>query len=147
PIVSGAIATAPDGKTSTLHTTAHHPFWDATTGAWVDAAALVAGHQLRTADQTIATVIAVRSHTGAKDMHDLTVASVHTYYVLAGSTPVLVHNDGDGFVVPAEFQDGQFWGFGWDTPAGRVDGYAIVKIAGSKITFNDAAIYGPGRKT
>ncbi|WP_243715217.1 hypothetical protein [Micromonospora sp. KC207] len=29
-------------------------------------------------------------------MRDLTVADVHTYYVIAGDTPVLVHNCGDG---------------------------------------------------
>ncbi|MER5702788.1 hypothetical protein ABT023_12705 [Micromonospora sp. NPDC002296] len=28
-------------------------------------------------------------------MRDLTVANVHTYYVIAGNTPVLVHNCGD----------------------------------------------------
>jgi hypothetical protein len=28
--------------------------------------------------------------------HDLTVATTHTYYVLAGATPVLVHNCGGG---------------------------------------------------
>jgi hypothetical protein len=30
-------------------------------------------------------------------MHDLTVATIHTYYVLAGNTPVLVHNCGGGY--------------------------------------------------
>ncbi|MCM4085219.1 hypothetical protein, partial [Paractinoplanes hotanensis] len=30
--------------------------------------------------------------TGAKVMRDLTVDTTHTYYVLAGNTPVLVHN-------------------------------------------------------
>jgi hypothetical protein len=34
----------------------------------------------------------VKSYTGTKEMRDLTVADVHTYYVLAGTTPVLVHN-------------------------------------------------------
>ncbi|QKW18436.1 hypothetical protein HUT16_04570 [Kitasatospora sp. NA04385] len=29
---------------------------------------------------------------GEADMHDLTVADLHTYYVVAGGTPVLVHN-------------------------------------------------------
>lgn len=29
-------------------------------------------------------------------MHDLTIADIHTYYVLAGNTPVLVHNCGGG---------------------------------------------------
>jgi Colicin D len=28
--------------------------------------------------------------------HNLTVADIHTYYVLAGNTPVLVHNTGPG---------------------------------------------------
>jgi hypothetical protein len=30
---------------------------------------------------------------GAGEMRDLTVADTHTYYVLAGKTPVLVHNN------------------------------------------------------
>ena len=38
---------------------------------------------------------AVSSHTGDADMRDLTVADVHTYYVMAGTTPVLVHNCGE----------------------------------------------------
>uniref|UniRef100_UPI0032EC967B hypothetical protein n=1 Tax=Streptomyces sp. HSW2009 TaxID=3142890 RepID=UPI0032EC967B len=28
--------------------------------------------------------------------HDLTVSGVHTYYVVAGDTPILVHNSGGG---------------------------------------------------
>jgi hypothetical protein len=36
-------------------------------------------------------------------MLNLTVADIHTYYVLAGNTPVLVHNDGCG---PASFYRG-----------------------------------------
>jgi RHS repeat-associated protein len=77
---------------STLHTTQHHPFWDRTAKAWVLAAALVVGHQLLTDDGRSATVTAVANHTGTADMRDLTVADVHTYYVVAGDTPVLVHN-------------------------------------------------------
>jgi hypothetical protein len=38
------------------------------------------------------TVVAVDSYHGAEDMRDLTVADTHTYYVLAGDQPVLVHN-------------------------------------------------------
>jgi hypothetical protein len=37
-------------------------------------------------------VIGVHTFTGQQQMRDLTVAQVHTYYVLAGTTPVLVHN-------------------------------------------------------
>ncbi|WP_240957783.1 hypothetical protein [Streptomyces barkulensis] len=34
----------------------------------------------------------VRSFTKRQRTHDLTVQGIHTYYVLAGETPVLVHN-------------------------------------------------------
>jgi hypothetical protein len=37
-------------------------------------------------------VQAVRNFTGSKQMRDLTVATVHTYYVIVGQIPVLVHN-------------------------------------------------------
>ena len=38
-------------------------------------------------------VVAVDNYTGAAEMRDLTVANIHTYYVLAGTAPVLVHNN------------------------------------------------------
>jgi RHS repeat-associated protein len=105
------------GPTSvTLHTTNHHPFWDATTGAWVNAADLEPGHELLVHPDTITdqhptagprvvkpgtgpvtvTVAKVHNYTGAAVMRDLTVANIHTYYVLAGESPILVHNCGDG---------------------------------------------------
>ena len=34
-----------DGDRTTIHTTQHHPFWDATADAWVNAADLIVGHQ------------------------------------------------------------------------------------------------------
>jgi RHS repeat-associated protein len=89
--VVGALAS---GTTTVLHTTDHHPFWDQTSKVWVDAEDLRVGHELRTADGRAATVTGVRSFAGAETMHNLTVDTVHTYYVLAGGTPVLVHNDG-----------------------------------------------------
>ena len=77
-----------------LHTTAHHPFWDATTGDWVDAADLIPGEStLVGPDGQIQYVTDVRNFTGAKVMRDLTVAVTHTYYVIAGNTSVLVHNN------------------------------------------------------
>jgi hypothetical protein len=38
-------------------------------------------------------------------VYDLTVDTVHTYYVLAGATPVLVHNCGSGSVSDAQMKD------------------------------------------
>jgi RHS repeat-associated protein len=81
------------GHTATIHTTANHPFWDNTTHAWVAAGRLKPGHQL---DTTSAgqrpTVLATRVTPGAANRYNLTVQQLHTYYVMAGSTPILVHN-------------------------------------------------------
>jgi hypothetical protein len=83
------------GKQTVLHTTWHHPFWNAGTRGWTEAAQLKTGDKLRSPDgETTQTVAAVKVWTGLKWMQDLTVNDTHTYYVLAGSTPVLVHNCG-----------------------------------------------------
>ncbi len=37
-------------------------------------------------------VVRVHTYDGRRQMFDLTVDNTHTYYVLAGATPVLVHN-------------------------------------------------------
>ncbi|WUD76777.1 polymorphic toxin-type HINT domain-containing protein [Streptomyces sp. NBC_00510] len=78
--------------TATLHTTSEHPFWDATTHTWVPAAKLRAGHALTTVDGHHVLVAKVRVTPGTADRYNLTVRELHTYYVLVGSIPVLVHN-------------------------------------------------------
>jgi|GEM_PF-685730 len=83
------------GESTVVETTAHHPFWNATTGRWTDAADLRPGDRLRSPDgETTQQVAAVRVWTGLTWMHDLTVDGVHTYYVVAADRPVLVHNCG-----------------------------------------------------
>jgi len=85
------------GPTTTLHTTAHHPFWDATQKRWVEANDLKPGHStLRGHGGQIEEVVDVTAVAAIRSMRDLTVATVHTYYVVAGATVVLVHNCGDG---------------------------------------------------
>ncbi|MDQ7911103.1 polymorphic toxin-type HINT domain-containing protein [Phytohabitans sp. ZYX-F-186] len=86
------IVVTEDGRTATLKTTQHHPFWSEDRNGWVDAEDLRPGEQLRTNDGSSVIVGSVHSYDGASVMHDLTVETVHTYYVLAGQTPVLVHN-------------------------------------------------------
>ncbi|MDQ7905799.1 polymorphic toxin-type HINT domain-containing protein [Phytohabitans sp. ZYX-F-186] len=99
------------GETTTLETTQHHPFWDATDGRLVDAGELKVGHRLLAHDDkrlegdgsgagsggggppVEVTVVEVVTVAGTELMRDLTVADTHTYYVLAGDTPVLVHNN------------------------------------------------------
>jgi len=80
------------GRLFVLHTTQHHPFWDETEAGWVDAARLRSGDRLHTETGAAATVTSVRSSSGHAHMYDLTVDGIHTYYVEAGGTSVLVHN-------------------------------------------------------
>ncbi|MFJ5609213.1 polymorphic toxin-type HINT domain-containing protein [Streptomyces sp. NPDC093221] len=83
---------APGAKPATIHTTSKHPFWDDTTHTWVPAGHLKSGHALNTDRNQHVTVLAVHTTPGAANRYNLTVANVHTYYVLAGQTPILVHN-------------------------------------------------------
>ncbi|MEW2300872.1 polymorphic toxin-type HINT domain-containing protein [Streptomyces sp. NPDC006655] len=83
---------AKDGHTSTLHTTANHPFWDDSTHTWVPAGQLQPGDALNTDTNGHVYVVATRATPGIADRWNLTVQQLHTYYVLAGTTPILVHN-------------------------------------------------------
>ena len=80
--------------TGTLTATAGHPFWVEAEQEWTEARNLRPGTWLRTSAGTYVQVAAVRPHTERKRVHNLTVADIHTYYVMAGDTPILVHNDG-----------------------------------------------------
>ena len=75
-----------------LRATDHHPFWDATRGDFVDAIDLATGDELLTADGHRAVVSSVTTRRADLVAYNLTVADLHTYYVLGGATPVLVHN-------------------------------------------------------
>ncbi|MFJ5230358.1 RHS repeat-associated core domain-containing protein [Kitasatospora sp. NPDC088391] len=82
-----------EAGTTTVTSTQHHPYWDTTTHRWTDAADLRPGDQVLTTDNQTATVESVHNYlTEPRTAHNLTIAELHTYYVLAGNTPVLVHN-------------------------------------------------------
>ncbi|MFI0939446.1 polymorphic toxin-type HINT domain-containing protein [Streptomyces sp. NPDC021020] len=94
-LVDVAVTTS-DGHRSVLHTTTEHLFWSETDSAWLPAADLRSGQKLGTASGLTVSVVAVHVLPGpAKDMYNLTVSDLHTYYVMAGAAPVLVHNDND----------------------------------------------------
>ena len=121
------------GGTEVIHTTASHLFWDPVKRQWVKAASLRKGEPLRTPGATTTAVAdggnVPANHEG--QMWDLTIpgngdhdfyvlpaqpSSHRTYRVVAGSTPVLVHN-----CVDPEVQDlGAMTGPGqtnlWDMP-------------------------------
>ncbi|WP_328427491.1 polymorphic toxin-type HINT domain-containing protein [Streptomyces sp. NBC_00443] len=82
--------------TASLTSTTTHPFWSPSEGAWVDAGELRPGVTLRAVDGSTVRVESTRPFQKRQRTHDLTIDDVHTYYVLAGATPVLVHNDGGG---------------------------------------------------
>ncbi|MFI6849697.1 polymorphic toxin-type HINT domain-containing protein [Kitasatospora sp. NPDC050467] len=77
---------------STVTTTWHHPFWSLTDGRWTEASKLRVGEQLRMSDGTPVIVTVVRNYHQQITTYNLTVADLHTYYVLVGDMSVLVHN-------------------------------------------------------
>ncbi|WP_460068204.1 ricin-type beta-trefoil lectin domain protein [Streptomyces sp. YKOK-I1] len=83
-------------KTAQVTATDGHPFWVPELGEWIDATDLKAGEWLRTSAGTLVQITAVERWTALDaTVHNLTVSMLHTYYVLAGASPVLVHNCGD----------------------------------------------------
>ncbi|MFI6033094.1 polymorphic toxin-type HINT domain-containing protein [Streptomyces sp. NPDC051315] len=82
-------------RNMTFTATAGHPFWVPSLKKWIDVGELKPGQWLQTSSGTWVQVGAVQAWTAKKaTVHNLTVTDVHTYYVLAGSTPVLAHNCG-----------------------------------------------------
>ena len=75
----------------TLTTTYTHPFYDQTQQAFVQAQNLHVGDLLQTTTGQ-ARITNLHLFHADTTTYDLTIGTLHTYYVVAGSTPVLVHN-------------------------------------------------------
>ncbi|MEV1166985.1 DNRLRE domain-containing protein [Nonomuraea sp. NPDC049784] len=104
-------------KTGKLTATDEHPFWVRDLGRWVYAKDLQPGMWLRTSSGTYVQVKAVKKRTAHQRVHNLTVADLHTYYVLAGTASVLAHNASKcGFTFSVKVRD--------DLPAGVRARYA-----------------------
>ncbi|MBO4206122.1 polymorphic toxin-type HINT domain-containing protein [Micromonospora echinofusca] len=87
-----AVTVATEQGKKEIVATDGHPFWVDEPGAWLDAKDLRPGHLLRTSAGTHVQVTAVRHWSESARVHNLTVDDIHTYHVLAGNDPVLVHN-------------------------------------------------------
>lgn len=74
-------------------------------GQWTAVDHLRVGDRLRSTGHTVVSVASVRAMTRSQHMYNLTVSDVHTYYVIAGDAPVLVHNIGCG--LPVRIKAGQ----------------------------------------
>ncbi|GHH67792.1 type IV secretion protein Rhs [Kitasatospora indigofera] len=77
---------------ATLTTTWHHPFWSLTAERWTEASSLQIGEELRQPDGGAVAIRGVHNYHRQVLTYNLTVTDFHAYYVLAGETPVLVHN-------------------------------------------------------
>ena len=60
--------------------------------AWIKATNLGRGQWLQTSAGTYVQITALQRWTQQATVNNLTITDLHTYYVLAGETPLLVHN-------------------------------------------------------
>ncbi|MGW7357392.1 ricin-type beta-trefoil lectin domain protein [Streptomyces sp. NPDC054802] len=82
-------------KTAQVTATDGHPFWVPELRAWLKATDLRPSQWLQSSTGTYVQITSIQRWTAqGATVHNLTVSDVHTYYALAGATPVLVHNDG-----------------------------------------------------
>ncbi|WP_416968495.1 polymorphic toxin-type HINT domain-containing protein [Streptomyces sp. 4F14] len=103
-------------KSASVTATDGHPFWVPDLREWIDATALRAGQWLRTSAGTLVQVSTVERRTSpGVTVHNLTVGDAHTYYVVAGSAPVLVHNCGGTATVHYDPEQG-------------AEGHAIIAV-------------------
>jgi RHS repeat-associated protein len=137
--MADVVVSTGDNRAAVIHTTENHRFWDTSTFRWTVTADLRPGEQLASTDGN-ARVLAVHTATNARHMLNLTVAVTHTYYVLAGNTPVLVHNEG-GVPVPP-FVDGQDFEWSIQTPKGNVGMLAETSVSGGRVTLSNVVVYG-----
>ncbi|MBL7494740.1 hypothetical protein I6A84_36925 [Frankia sp. CNm7] len=99
------LTVATDAGPATIVATTGHPVWNETDDTWTDAGDLDPGDTLRQPDGTLVPISATQLRHQAQTVYNLTVDTLHTYYVLAGTTPVLVHNVNDP--IPAACPSGQ----------------------------------------
>ncbi|MGK3942038.1 polymorphic toxin type 27 domain-containing protein [Streptomyces caeruleatus] len=78
-------------KNGTVESTDSHPYWVQERG-WTEARDLRPGDRLRTLDGGSDAVTGTSLVEGSVGVFNFEVADNHTYYVYAGSRPVLVHN-------------------------------------------------------
>ena len=93
---------------SAVTTTEDHPFWNQTDQQWQEAQQLDRGDLLQTSTGARLAVDGIDWRTSRRAMaYNLTVDDIHTYHVIAGDAPVLVHNCGGPIRVSPSAQD---WG-------------------------------------
>ncbi|MCA2216956.1 hypothetical protein LDL48_29500 [Wangella sp. NEAU-J3] len=82
----------PDTAPKIVSATESHPFWVPGLNTWIPASGLAVGLPLLSADGTRTHVATIAERTVATRVHNLSITGIPTYYVMAGSASVLVHN-------------------------------------------------------
>ncbi|MGW6245478.1 polymorphic toxin-type HINT domain-containing protein [Streptomyces roseolus] len=107
-----------------LTATEEHPFWSPSAAEWVEAGDLEPGMTLLTGEGATVIVMGNKAFTRHARTYNLTVDDLHTYYVLVGEVPVLVHNAGlcpklidDVFYNPSNRTSVEQFEYHWDKHA------------------------------
>ncbi|MFE4175920.1 polymorphic toxin-type HINT domain-containing protein [Streptomyces sp. NPDC056909] len=127
-----------DGDRTTVTATDGHPFWLPELGEWVDATDLEPGQWLRTSAGSRIQITAIARRAQQTTVHNLTIADTHTYYVLAGQTPVLVHNSNCD---PRFSVDSKGNATDLANPGGRV---GVPKLEGGTLQEVGGRVWGSG---
>jgi RHS repeat-associated protein len=119
--------------------THEHPFWSPSQKEWVEARNLKPGMTLLTDAGKTVIVTDNRPFRKQARTYNLTVADLHTYYVLAGKTPVLVHNSNC-----SPFTDGDIWDGSFDVGGQTVETMATVRVAGDTVHLDGLMVFPKG---
>ncbi|MFE5995279.1 polymorphic toxin-type HINT domain-containing protein [Streptomyces sp. NPDC056454] len=122
-----------------LTATHEHPFWSPSEHDWVAARDLAPGMTLLTDAGDTVVVTGNRDFTKRARTYNLTVDDLHTYYVLAGQTPVLVHNSNC-----SPFTDGDIWDGSFDVGGQTVETMATVRAAGDTVHLDGLMVFPKG---
>lgn len=114
--------------------TSEHPFWSRSAKKWLEARDLRPGEDLLTVDGVPARVAGNRSYDQNARTYNLTVTDLHTYYVLAGDTPILVHNATCDATGVLRLEDGDQLVLGVNRPGGGDD--LATLLGGNWFTLN-----------
>lgn len=79
-------------RAGVIEATDGHPFWVDDLGRWIDAKDLQPGTHLVSVQGTPLEIAGVSTRTEVREVYNLTVDGIHTYYVNAQGVDILVHN-------------------------------------------------------
>ncbi|MFG3046718.1 LamG-like jellyroll fold domain-containing protein [Streptomyces sp. NPDC048241] len=123
------IVVATKSGPKTIQTTKHHQFYEATRNAWTQAGDLKAGQKLQNGGSGLTAIREVKAYTASRVTYDLSVEGLHTYFVGAGTIPVLVHNT-DGEACPLALPASRSATQHRNSPGPASGGYSLPKVAG-----------------